>query len=169
MISIIKATKISQYKDIENLAKIIWNEHYTPIIGKDQVQYMLDNFQSAKAIEEAVKMSGYEYYIAKADGKDAGYISIQVKEDENSLFLSKLYVLKEMRGHGVGKFCIDECVKIAKSKNLSRIYLTVNKNNYNSISAYEKMGFVKVKEIKQDIGAGFVMDDYVYEYVLMKN
>lgn len=31
-----------QIKDIANLAEIIWNQHFTPIIGKEQVDYMVE-------------------------------------------------------------------------------------------------------------------------------
>jgi ribosomal protein S18 acetylase RimI-like enzyme len=41
--------------------------------------------------------------------------------------------------------------------------LTVNKNNVNAIKAYEKMGFRNVGSLVQDIGDGFVMDDYAME------
>jgi diphthamide synthase (EF-2-diphthine--ammonia ligase) len=34
---------------VESLAKEIWIEHYTPIIGRPQVDYMLENFQSSQA------------------------------------------------------------------------------------------------------------------------
>lgn len=31
---------------LEKLAKEIWNQHFVPIIGQDQVDYMLNKFQS---------------------------------------------------------------------------------------------------------------------------
>ena len=43
-------TNPDQIKAIVEMAKEIWTEHYTPIIGKDQVDYMLDKFQSNDAI-----------------------------------------------------------------------------------------------------------------------
>jgi RimJ/RimL family protein N-acetyltransferase len=39
----------------------------------------------------------------------------------------------------------------------------VNKNNVNSIKVYEKLGFKKTGPVIQDIGNGFVMDDYKME------
>ena len=41
--------------------------------------------------------------------------------------------------------------------------LTVNKNNKETIKAYEKMGFKQVRDIVIDIGNNFVMDDYIME------
>lgn len=46
---------------------------------------------------------------------------------------------------------------------LESIYLTVNKNNTNTISAYIKLGFEIVDSIITDIGSNFVMDDYIME------
>ena len=36
-------------------------------------------------------------------------------------------------------------------------------NNIGAISAYEKLGFRKVGSLVQDIGSGFVMDDFAME------
>lgn len=37
-----KAETDSQVREIADLAKIIWNEHFTPIIGQKQVDYMVE-------------------------------------------------------------------------------------------------------------------------------
>ncbi len=41
--------------------------------------------------------------------------------------------------------------------------LTVNKNNVRAINAYEKIGFKNLGSVIQEIGHGFVMDDYKME------
>lgn len=162
MFTIIKAQAKKHFDDIEYLANIIWRKHYTSIIGEAQVEYMLKNFQSSKKIENAVKNSGCHYFLVYCDSIQTGYFAYTIVN--NSLFLSKLYILDEMRGIGAGKFCFTECLNTAKQKNLSKIWLTVNRNNLDSIKAYEKMGFKKVREQKEDIGGGFVMDDFIMEY-----
>jgi hypothetical protein len=40
---------------IAGLARTIWTEHYTPIIGSSQVEYMLENIQSAEKIAEGME------------------------------------------------------------------------------------------------------------------
>lgn len=142
---------------IAELASIIWTEHYPPIIGVEQVNYMLDKFQSFNAIKEQVQ-DGVFYFIMYFNNKPAGYLSYYKKED--SLFLSKLYVLDQYRGKKIGKtaliFIEDQLVDLG----CDSISLTVNKNNSNSIKAYQKMGFKIIDTIVIDIGNGFVMDDY---------
>ncbi len=148
------------YNTIASLAEIIWKEHYIPIIGIEQVDYMLEKFQSAKTIKEQI-LEGASYFIIKHQDTNVGYISFSKKKD--SLFLSKIYVLSSLRGKGIGKsamnFIQDEAVK----KGLMSISLTVNKYNTASINPYEKMGFKKIKAIVIDIGNGYIMDDYLME------
>jgi ribosomal protein S18 acetylase RimI-like enzyme len=146
------------FQQIARLGEIIWTEHYTPIIGPDQVTYMLDKFQSVSAIKKQIH-EGTEYYIIKHQKTMVGYLSFYKKED--ALFLSKLYVLGTERGKGIGKaamlFLENKRVEIA----CKSIGLTVNKYNTNSIKAYEKMGFEKIDSVVMDIGNGYVMDDYI--------
>ena len=52
MINIKSANTISDYQQIESLADTIWREHYIPIVGKPQIDYMLDKFQSLRAIQK---------------------------------------------------------------------------------------------------------------------
>ena len=47
-----KALSEKDFKLIAELASTIWNEHYTPIIGIEQVAYMIDKFQSLDAIKK---------------------------------------------------------------------------------------------------------------------
>lgn len=163
----IEINRISGYDDIitvAELAKTIWNEHYIPIIGQQQVDYMVEKFQSAEAMKNQISQEGYEYYLIHSDENPVGYISIKLKEDD--LFLSKLYLLKECRGKGFGSEALAFIVGRAGELHANSISLTVNKNNINSIRAYEKMGFQNLGPIVTDIGNGYVMDDYIMKLPL---
>ena len=155
----------TQIETVAQLAREIWNQHFIPIIGKAQVDYMLGKFQSTKAISEQIK-NGYSYYLLKTDSDYVGYTGICPKEDE--LFLSKLYIGESRRGKGFGKNVIEFLQELAREKGLSKITLTVNKNNTDAIRAYEQFGFTNLGVFVQDIGNGFVMDDYKMEKVVRR-
>lgn len=149
----------SEIETIAGLARHIWREHYAPLIGMRQVEYMLDNFQSVPAITEQLA-SGYDYYLlAGPVGEPVGYLSVVPRG--NDLFLSKLYVRAECRGAGYGRAAVAHVIGIAREKKLSSVTLTVNKRNLNTIAAYRKFGFTVTADVVQDIGNGFVMDDHV--------
>jgi ribosomal protein S18 acetylase RimI-like enzyme len=152
-----------QREIVESLAREIWTEHYSPIIGREQVDYMLDKFQSQEAIAEQIR-AGVIYFLIRSGEEFIGYIAVQPKGDE--LFLSKIYVASKRRGRGHGKKAIQFVESLAKERKLGKIVLTVNKNNSKSIRAYEKMGFTIAGALTQDIGNGFVMDDYKMEKIV---
>ncbi|XMO85740.1 GNAT family N-acetyltransferase [Algibacter sp. AS12] len=156
-IKIVEANTTKDYLQIETLAGVIWREHYIPIVGKPQIDYMLEKFQSVKPITEQVE-NGYAYYILKFEGVSVGYISI--KKETDALFLSKIYVLSTYRGKKIGKTAMAFVEDKAKQYQLNKIRLTVNIHNTNSIKAYEKLGFKNIGPIVADIGNGFIMDDY---------
>ena len=148
---------INAITKVAKLAHEIWSEHYIPMIGSNQVSYMLENFQSENAIGEQID-EGYKYYMIFDNQVEAGYFSVQDKTE--TLFLSKLYVKECFRGKGIGK----QGIKFIQS-NFSNpiIQLTVNKNNSDSIAFYKNVGFKIVDDVVIDIGGGFFMDDYVME------
>ena len=152
--------KMFQILQLSDMAKEIWNEHFTPIIGQEQVDYMLDKFQSPHALQQQLE-DGYAYYIFSVDDTDVGYMGIQPQDGK--LFLSKLYVKKESRGQGIARRGVEYLCGLCKERGLSSIWLTVNKHNDGTIACYKKLGFHTVREQVTDIGNGFVMDDYIME------
>ncbi|WP_147678834.1 GNAT family N-acetyltransferase [Algibacter pacificus] len=160
MIEIKAATTNSEFKIIEDLAHQIWHQHYPDIIGIAQVEYMLNKYNSAKAITADVK-TGTQFYYLTFDEIPVGYTAIKAEND--ILFLSKLYVSQAFRGKGIGKCALNFIDEEAKKQQLSAIRLKVNKYNTASISAYEKLGFKTIKASVTDIGNGFIMDDFDME------
>ncbi len=157
---ILMVRSISDIQKVAELADEIWREHYTPIIGKAQVDYMLEHFQSAQAIKDQME-EGAMYYLLFHKSAPAGYFSFYLREPE--LFLSKIYLRKTLRGKGLGGKMMRFIENEAINKGLHRISLTVNKNNTKSITAYARLGFIKIKPLVMDIGNGFVMDDFLME------
>ncbi|MEM9144380.1 MAG: GNAT family N-acetyltransferase [Bacteroidota bacterium] len=160
METIAKATTSKQLERIAQLAKRIWEEHYAPIIGAAQVAYMLDKFQSVAALRQQLG-TGAEYYALMFEANAVGYFCIAKRGD--SLFLGKLYVLHTHRGKGLARKALDFIVERALEWRCKRIQLTVNKNNTGSIHVYQKMGFKNSGPLVQDIGGGYIMDDFLLE------
>lgn len=150
---------VTAHADIEQvvqLAKAIWTEHYTPIIGKEQVAYMLDKYQSSTSILQQIS-EGMHYFMLGA-GQPAGYLAFKVEDD--TLFVSKIYLLDSCRGKGYGNKMMHFAELFAIQHQCSQLRLTVNKYNAIAIQAYLKMGFTQHREVVFDIGNGYVMDDY---------
>ena len=143
------------------LAHEIWYQHYVPIIGRKQVDYMVPKFQSAEAIERQIA-GGQEYFLLNLAGTAEGYFAIERQPAQQRLFLSKLYVRAAARGRGLGRSALDFIESLCRTSALGCIWLTVNKHNP-AIGTYGRLGFRNVAAIVTDIGGGYVMDDYRLE------
>lgn len=152
----IKRISDAQAQHIQELADSIWRQHYTPIIGVEQINYMLDKFQSRQAICSQMA-EGIDYYLVTYQGHSAGYMAL--KPTMNSLFISKFYLDIGYRGRGIARHMLKRVNQIALSKKLSALELTVNKFNP-AYQIYLKLGFENVESLQMDIGNGFIMDDY---------
>ncbi len=159
-LNILPVEHVHQVQRVAALAKEIWTEHYTPIIGAQQVAYMLEHLQSEQAISQQIK-EGYFYYLMEVDGVAAGYASI--KPEGDTMFLSKIYIHQNFRRQKIAARTLSYLEETAREHGCRSMYLTVNKNNSGSIAAYNRLGFQKVRTQKADIGGGFFMDDDIME------
>lgn len=134
-----KAETNEDLQEIAALADVIWHEHFTPIIGKEQVEYMLSRFQSYPALQDQV-LTGYEYYRLLGNRKLCGYMAIRQDQD-GRMFLSKLYIAKQYRGRHLAAFLFDFLKNLCRQRNCSAIWLTCNKHNDHSLNVYRHFGF----------------------------
>lgn len=146
-----------EFEQVAALAREIWLEHYVPLVSREQIEYMLERFQSAAAIASQIEEGG-RYFMLRDAESPAGYFAIFNCKRE--MKLSKLYLRSAYRSRGYGRAMIDFVVERCLAEGLENISLTVNRHNAGSIAFYERVGFYNAGPIVQEIGGGFVMDDY---------
>ena len=150
-------------KETSDFASEVFIDYYIPLIGEKQARYMADLFLSQDAILKLID-DGAVFRLVKDDGNIIGFC--EYKKEEGRLFLSKLYARKDQRHKGVGRFMFEDVKAYARRNGLKKIYLTVNKGNTPSYEIYLHLGFKVIDSVVNDIGQGYVMDDYIMEYTL---
>jgi RimJ/RimL family protein N-acetyltransferase len=154
---LLKAVSETEIEKIADLAKIIWQKYYPPIIGQEQVDYMLKNMYNTKSLLNQINEKGQQFYFIILENETIGFISV-TNEKDGCWMLNKFYVLDKEAGKGIGTEILEELKKIIQPK---KIRLTVNRNNFKSINFYFKNGF-RIDAVAQfDIGEGYIMDDFI--------
>lgn len=154
--------KITTKEQLDNFYPVlekIWQEVFTPIIGSNQVDYMLEHYQSTEIIMQEIK-TGVSYYALVLDNEYIGYIAYEITLDY--LYLSKIYITNEYRGQGLMREIFTWFDELAKTHKLKQ-HLRVNQGNTRAIKVYQHLGFELLKEVVSDIGQGYQMVDYVFE------
>ena len=59
---VIPVSNMELVYSVTAVADEIWHEHFVPIIGEEQVDYMLEKFLSPEDLVEQIN-SGYQYYL----------------------------------------------------------------------------------------------------------
>ena len=158
----LRAGEAKRIGEIAALAKLIWKEYYDPLLVDGQNDYMIALFLSPEAIGEQLE-ERKRWFFVRYGGEDIGFICFY--PIEGAMYLSKFYLRADMRGRGFGRGIINFVADEAKRCGMNAIELNVNKYNATT-TIYEKLGFVRIRSEKNDIGHGYYMDDYVYRLQL---
>ena len=93
--------------------------------------------------EEYVLAKGGEIYFGLVDGKALGAIALK-KQDGTRFELSKMGVLPEAQGHGIGRLLVEKVIERYRARGGTELYLETNSSLTPAISLYKKMGFIQV-------------------------
>jgi ribosomal protein S18 acetylase RimI-like enzyme len=151
---------------IHDLARIIWPPTFKEILSKEQLSYMLDWMYAPDTLRAQIT-DGHEFYIVE-DSLPLGFMGIELNHPKHGFVkIHKLYVLPECQGKGFGKALIDHAMSRGREEGMHTLLLNVNRYN-KAVSFYKKIGFTIDREEDIGIGKGYLMEDYVMSYDLMK-
>jgi GNAT superfamily N-acetyltransferase len=157
----IQPASLEDLQAIAKLAGETWRAHYPGIISVEQIEYMLERMYALPVLHEEMTRQGIRYDRLLVDSRLAGFASYGPTETAGILKLHKLYLLPELHGQGLGSRFLKHCEDSARAMGAHRLILAVNKRNAKAIAAYRRNGFTVAESVVNDIGRGFVMDDFV--------
>ena len=138
-------------KDNEFIASIIREvlvEMGVPKVGTayedESLDKMFETYNQPKSV----------YYVVEENGVILGGGGIAPLEntDENICELQKMYFLPNLRGKGIGKKVIQQCLDFAKASKYSKCYLETMPYMKAARALYEKVGFSNLEQPVGDTG-----------------
>jgi putative acetyltransferase len=92
---------------------------------------------------ELFQTPGSGYFIAEMEGTTAGGAGIfpSTGLSANTCELVKMYLKPEVRGMGLGKLLIDQCLRFAQTAGYQHVYIESMPELKKALSIYEKFGF----------------------------
>ena len=145
---------------VRDLAERIWRSSYAGLLSPGQIEYMLDWMYSLERLRRDWT-SGVVFHWPIVDQIPVGYMATQTDPHAAVLHLHKLYVLPQFQGKGLGGRLLEHAFQAATQAGCQQVRLHVNKGNLRAIDCYHRHGFLKEASVVNDIGGGYVMDDYV--------
>ena len=87
----------------------------------------LVNLKQPELRDFAMRMDGTEYtrfYIAEEDGKDVGFLAVDLRDDLDALVLYNIFVPKDLRHRGIGSKIISEAEMLARCLGFKQVFLS---------------------------------------------
>jgi ribosomal protein S18 acetylase RimI-like enzyme len=152
----------SDFETVAALARRIWLAHYISIISKEQIEFMLAGRFTPDNLARYVDSNERWFDVLRMDGAIVGYCS-HALQGVNEVKLEQLYLLPELHGLGLGKRMMVHVEAHVRELGRDTLVLQVNKGNTKAASVYLRAGFEVREEVCIDIGAGYVMDDFIMQ------
>jgi GNAT superfamily N-acetyltransferase len=148
----------AEKKDIHRIVLLAWNiwpEWYWPVIGPEQLAFMLDAIYNPGSIENQME-GGQEFFILSIENADAGFLAIN---QTGTARLEKLYLKSEYRKNGIGTLMLNFAAEQVMKQGHGQIQLNVNRFNP-ALSFYLRKGFEILRQ--EDIPFGpFFLNDFI--------
>ncbi|WP_298633909.1 GNAT family N-acetyltransferase [uncultured Umboniibacter sp.] len=161
---LIRQLKAEDISTVQRIAELAWRAHYPGIISHEQIDFMLGWMYSHDQLRSDMER-GVQFAGAYKDEELVGFAGWELI-DSQTAYLHKLYLLPNEIGAGIGSQMLSWIKREATEAGASQLKLAVNKANVKAIKAYERNGFSQLESVCNDIGNGFVMDDYIYGIAL---
>ncbi|MGZ3753411.1 MAG: GNAT family N-acetyltransferase [Mucilaginibacter sp.] len=151
---------------VRELTFKIWPQTYIPIIGEEQVAYMLDMMYSPVVLQRQVE-NKEQVFLLCHENEDAVAYAAYSDIGEGIYKLNKIYILPEKHGRGIGRFIINHLSTELSKRKAIALDLNVNRNNIPALLFYERLGFAKIADEDIDIGNGYFMNDHILRLYLV--
>lgn len=167
-IRIRKVRSAASLRIVESLAWRIFPQTYAEMIPAGQIPYMMHMMYDYDVVRKEFS-EGVSFSIIYNGAEPIGYISWHplACEGKKAIKLEKLYLDFAYHGRGIGQRGLRYVIRAAARAGAAFVLLNVNKENLRAQKAYENAGFYRWRSVKNPIGDGYYMDDYVMRFDLV--
>ena len=132
--------------DLLHMARTAFLQAFTANNTPENITAYLNEAFTLEQFEKEMGEPASTFFVAEKESELIGYVKVnQVPaqtdiHDAYSLEISRLYVLEEQLGSGLGKGLLETAIDFAKRKQLKYLWLGVWEHNARAIRFYEKNG-----------------------------
>jgi GNAT superfamily N-acetyltransferase len=143
----VRKVGLSDLKALQRIGIDSYVPHYPHLWKPNGIEWYLERCFGDEFLQKELINPNVEYYIVESDAEAIGMMKLILKKPlpgsdiENTLYLEKIYFIKEWTGKGVGRKLIDLALSRAAELNRECIWLMAMDTSAKPIAAYEKSGF----------------------------
>lgn len=145
----IKRAAMSDVSLLQKIGRQTFYETFSEGNSQENMGKYLEEGFSQEKLEAEIADKHSEFYFAVLDQKVIGYLKLNFGnsqtelQDNSSLEIERIYVLREYHGKKVGQLLYKKAMQIADQKNVNYVWLGVWEENPRAIRFYKKNGFIE--------------------------
>lgn len=127
----LRKINISALEDLQKISiQTFWETFSDDNTEEDMHQYLKEHL-SLESLKKQLQNPNSEFYFAENKDRILGYLKINFglaqteKQEDQSLELERIYVLKEFLPLKIGQILLEKAIEIATKKNMKFIWLGV--------------------------------------------
>jgi putative acetyltransferase len=127
---------------LASMIRQVFEEHEAPKSGTVYSDPTTDD------LYELFRAAGSALWVAEMDGIPVGCCGIYPTEglESGCAELVKYYLSEEVRGQGIGRKLMEQCIRSARDLGYRRLYLESMPHFSKAVRIYEKLGFRELAE-----------------------
>jgi ribosomal protein S18 acetylase RimI-like enzyme len=147
---------LSSIQEINYLGCQTYLPHYPHLWYQGGVEWYLNKCFNDRQIELDLSNPFLSYYAILSDGQEVGLLKLVRNKaplglnPNTSLYLEKIYFLKEFTGLGLGQKTIHWVFEQAKNSEIQTVWLMAMDSSHKAIASYEKAGFQQIGTTRLD-------------------
>ena len=144
------------------IVRVLWPEVYKRYYPAKQLDTLVEELQSADAIEEDID-NDVNYFLVFLGGKLIGYFAW--KMENTALHLMHLYLKPEYRGKAIGRDIVQTCERLAKGEGKGRVWCTIHAKALPVQQFFKALRYRELRPAEQENGT-VPRNELVYEHTL---
>jgi diamine N-acetyltransferase len=147
---------ICTIQKINHLGCQTYLPHYPHLWKEGGVEWYLNKCFSDRQLEMDLANPSLSYYAICLDGREVGLLKLVRNKapfglnPATSLYLEKIYFLKEFTGLGLGQKTISRVFEQARNSEIKTVWLMAMDSSHKTIASYEKAGFHRIGTTRLD-------------------
>ena len=151
-----RAISLAELEIVRDLALQIWPKCYRHMIAPDHIDEMLAALFDLDTLEADMIQKGHTYWVVHVGHRDVGFASAHL--EGSRVWITKLYVLQDYRGFGLGKALIQAVQDYFSPAQAMSV--CVHKDQDMAVDFCLRRGFTVDREIPFELG-NYGFTDYV--------
>jgi ribosomal protein S18 acetylase RimI-like enzyme len=145
----LKKLTLENLPELQFLSRQTFQETFAEHNSAEDMHKYLEESLSTSRLRAELSEENTAFYFALENQKILGYIKLNFGnaqtelQQENSLEIERIYVLKDFLGKKIGQILLDHAIAIAKQRNCDFVWLGVWEKNLRAINFYLKNGFTE--------------------------